>query len=251
MSDDKYINELTPIEAHEGIQIKRDDLFQVAGQHGGKARTCWHLSQGAIGLITAGSRQSPQVAITAAIAQRLDIPCRVHVPSGKFTPQLESAEKCGAKVIQHKPGYNSVIISRSKKDAAEKQWTEIPFGMECQEAVYQTAQQVKNIPDDIKRIIVSVGSGMSLAGILYGLKQIEREIPVCGIVVGANPIKRLGLYASNWQNECKLIPSELDYHQHAPNTYWGDVQLDPIYEAKCIPYFQEGDLFWVVGCREL
>lgn len=30
----------------------------------------------------------------------------------------------------------------------------------------------------------------------------------------------------------------------------GDVVLDPIYEAECLPFLMEGDLLWVVGCRE-
>lgn len=58
-----YMPDLTPIEEHGGFLVKRDDLFRVAGVRGGKVRSCWHLAQGAEGLVTAGSRSSPQVNI--------------------------------------------------------------------------------------------------------------------------------------------------------------------------------------------
>lgn len=48
---------LTPVERCGDIWLKRDDAFTVAGQYGGKARTCWQLAQGASGLVTAGSRR--------------------------------------------------------------------------------------------------------------------------------------------------------------------------------------------------
>ena len=73
-------NDYTPIESSGGYYFKRDDLYRVAGVSGGKARTCWGLAQGAPGLVTAGSRHSPQVNIVAHIAQELGVPCRVHVP---------------------------------------------------------------------------------------------------------------------------------------------------------------------------
>lgn len=46
----------TPIQSIGGIWLKRDDLFEIAGVRGGKVRTCWRLSQGSVGLVTAGSR---------------------------------------------------------------------------------------------------------------------------------------------------------------------------------------------------
>lgn len=242
--------DLSPVETHAKIRVKRDDLWRIAGQPGGKARTCWALSQGADGLVTAGSRQSPQAAIVANIAQRLGVPCRVHTPTGAVTPEMESAADAGAEVVQHRPGHNSVIISRARKDAKARGWREIPFGMECQEAVEQTRKQVANLPKGIKRLVVSVGSGMSLAGILWGLKDTGRDIPVLGVQVGADPRKRLDKYAPpDWLDCVELVASDLDYHTHAPQTQLGTLTLDAVYEAKCLPFLKKGDLLWVVGIR--
>ena len=245
------LGKLTPIQTHAGFKVKRDDLFSVAGVGGGKARTCFALSRGAKGLITAGSRQSPQVNIVAHIARLLGVPCRVHVPSGALTPELESAKAAGAKLVRHTPGYNTVIVSRAKADARRRGWTEIPFGMECEEAVKQTSAQISNLPPGIRRLVVPVGSGMSLAGILSGLADSKRKIKVLGIVVGASPIDRLERFApKGWRKMVTLRSSRLDYHQLAAETALGELELDPIYEAKCLPYLKAGDLLWVVGIRQ-
>ena len=242
---------LTPVESLGDVWVKRDDKFSVAGVVGGKARTCWYLAQGARGLVTAGSRVSPQVNIVAHIARYLSIPCRVHVPSGELSPEVESARAAGAEVVQHKPGYNSVIIARAREDAEARGWTNIPFGMECAEAVKQTRAQAANIPEGVKRIVIAVGSGMSLAGLLWGLKDAGRHIPVIGVKVGADPVKRLKEYAPpDWQERVILEESGTDYHAEAGEKVFRGLLLDPIYEAKCAPLLQAGDLLWVVGIRE-
>lgn len=247
-------DDLTPVEEYGGHPVKRDDLFRVGDSAGGKVRTCLTLASrpGLTGLVTAGSRQSPQVNIVATIARRLGLPCRVHVPEAKgpLTPELAAAQDAGAEIVQHRPGYNNVIIARAREDAAERGWAEIPFGMECPEAVEATAAQAANIPSDTRRVVVPVGSGMTLAGVLTGL---EREglthIPVLGVVVGADPADRLETYAPGWRDRATLVHSDLDYHDHAPVTRLGDLDLDPVYEAKCLPFLEDGDLLWVVGRR--
>jgi 1-aminocyclopropane-1-carboxylate deaminase/D-cysteine desulfhydrase-like pyridoxal-dependent ACC family enzyme len=251
------IDDLTPVETHDGVWVKRDDLFEIAGVRGGKARTCWHLAQGASGLVTAGSRSSPQAVIVANIAQHLGIPCEIHMPSGELSRQAELAQQAGAEIVQHRPGYNSVIIKRARDAALKYGYKEIPFGMECAEAVNQTRKQVKNLPlDSISRIVVPVGSGMSLAGILHGLNDMYGflgfPIQVLGICVGADPINRLNKYAPiGWQYIAQLIRAEEDYSTPIKDAFWGTVELDEIYEAKCIPFLEgrPDDLFWIVGLR--
>ena len=248
-------DELTPVEERDGYFFKRDDLFSIAGVRGGKARTCWYLAQGAKGLVTAGSRQSPQVNIVAHIAKELGLPCHIHTPRGKLSPELTSAVSTGAKLFQHKAGYNNVIIRRALDDAVSTGYKYIPFGMDCWEAVRQVKKQVKNIPKEAKRIVVPVGSAMSLAGILHGLvahyATLRRNIPVLGVCVGADPTKRLDKYAPDgWKRMVKLVRSRFDYHKPFPILEFEGVKLDSIYEAKCQPYIERGDLLWVIGIRE-
>lgn len=46
-----------------------------------------------------------------------------------------------------------------------------------------------------------------------------------------------------------LVPAGLPYDHRAPDTTLGVLALDPIYEAKCLPFLRDGDLLWVVGLR--
>jgi 1-aminocyclopropane-1-carboxylate deaminase/D-cysteine desulfhydrase-like pyridoxal-dependent ACC family enzyme len=111
-----------------------------------------------------------------------------------------------------------------------------------------TAREVReSLPKGTRRIVVPVGSGMSLAGILWGTLN---EVEVVGVVVGADPLKRLDRWAPPWwHRRTTLVRSDLRYEQHAP-TDWRGISLDPVYEAKCVPFLRPGDLFWVVGRRE-
>lgn len=250
--------EFTPIEDRGGVLVKRDDLFAVGGVRGGKVRTCWHLSRGAVGLVTAGSRHSPQVNIVAHVARKLGIPCRIHVPSGKLSPEVVAARDAGAEVVPHLPGYNTVIVARAHADAVVRGWTEIPFGMECVEATRQTAHQVGNVaryiadnPGAVGRIVVPVGSGMSLAGILHGFCRHGVGTPVLAVRVGADPAKRLDRYApSDWRRRVTVVETGVDYAIPAATTGLGGLTLDSVYEGKCIPFLSPGDLLWVVGIRQ-
>lgn len=244
---------LTPIQKVEGgVWLKRDDLLELAGVRGGKVRTCWSLAkEGAEGLVTAGSRSSPQVNIVAHVAAELGLPCRVHTPSGTIGPELEAAQAAGAELVQHKAGRNTVIVARARADAKESGFREIPFGMECQEAVEQTRLQVRRLPRAATRLVVSVGSGMTLAGILHGLRDTKRKLPVLGVRVGAAPSKRLDKYApEGWREMVTLVDSGSGYSEPAEETERWGIEFDPHYEAKVLPFLEEGDLFWVVGIRQ-
>lgn len=237
------------------VRVKRDDLFEVGGVRGGKVRTCWALAQGAAGLVTAGSRSSPQVNIVAHIAAALGVPCRVHTPTGALSPEVQAAVDVGAELVQHRAGYNNVIVARARADAAARPgWVEIPFGMECAEAVAQTRASAGSLADQldgVRRLVVPVGSGMSLAGVLWGLRDIGCRLPVLGVRVGADPTKRLDAWAPpGWRDRATITPSLLRYDQAGPDLTLGGIVLDPIYEAKVVPFLRDGDLVWLVGIRQ-
>lgn len=248
---DYTLDALTPVQRYGDIYAKRDDLYQAAGVYGGKVRTCWALSRRAKGLVTAGSRHSPQAEIVAHVAMYKGVPCRIHVPSGPSTPILVEAVVCGAELVVARPGHNSVIIKRAREDARARGWTLIPFGMECNTAVTMTAAQVRNIPSDAKRIVVPVGSGMTLAGVLQGLEMFGPDIPVLGVVVGASPMKRLATYAPpGWRFRTRLVYSHRQYSKPTDASgKWPWFKLDGHYEAKAVQYLEPGDVFWCVGCR--
>jgi hypothetical protein len=244
-------SELTPVERRGSIWAKRDDSFQFAGVSGGKVRACRVIAQQAThGLVTAGSRHSPQVKIVARVARAFGLPCRIHTPLGSVTPEIRDAISAGAVRIAHRPGFNSVLIARSHADCDARGWTEVPFGMECVHAIELTAAQTRNLPRKLARLVVPVGSGMTLAGILTGLRRQARCLPVLGIVVGADPRKRLDLWApEGWESCVRLVKPEFKYEERPESTAHESLALDPLYEAKCLPFLEPDNCLWVVGIR--
>jgi 1-aminocyclopropane-1-carboxylate deaminase/D-cysteine desulfhydrase-like pyridoxal-dependent ACC family enzyme len=248
---------VTPVQEVAGYLVKRDDLFGAGGSRGGKVRSCLALASSvpdAAGLVTAAARHSPQAAIVAGIARELGLPCAVVHPdaAGELTAELVRAQQLGAELLPVRPGYNSVICARAREQAGRRGWLEIPFGMECSAAVQQNARQARELPalPAPARIVVPVGSGMSLAGILTGMRQAGNWTPVLGVMVGADRSRRLDKWApSDWRTRARLVHCGLPYAREV-SARIGDVELDPIYEAKAVPFLRAGDLFWIVGRRE-
>lgn len=238
----------TPVEQHEDYLLKRDDLFAVAGVRGGKARTCWNLAQGATGLVTAGFRDSRQHAIVAAIGAELGVPVQCHTASGEDTRGLEAARGHGAQVIQHRPGYGSVLASRAKTAAQRLGYVYVPLMLACDEAVAATAAQVRNIERKLRgRIVVPVGSGMSMAGVIAGVEKYHISAKVLGVVCGTDPSLRLAAYTPLWQQQGHaLVWSTVPYNVGVKRNI-GNVLLNGTYEAKCVEHLMDGDLLWLVG----
>lgn len=244
--------DLTPVERYGRVFLKRDDLYQLADVPvcGGKVRAIYALAQGARYLVSFGSRYSPHVHRVAAVAAFLDIPCRLHIASGANTPSVQAAEDLRAQIIRYRAGYLSVLQARAREDAHASSSTLIPFGVVCQEAANQVSAQTANLPTDMQRLVIAVGSGITLAGILQGLREYCRATPVLGVCVGKDPTPILDTYAPiGWRHQVELVHSPLKFEEHAKKTQLADITLDPVYEAKCLPYLQPGDLLWVIGLR--
>lgn len=281
-----YLARNTPIETHRlpgtpghVVYVKRDDAFTIAGIRGGKVRACWHLAQalqqpprrtgllppqaataGPRGLITASARKSPQMQIVARLAAKLGVPCRLHTASGEYTEEMRDAEAHGGTLVQHHPGYNSVIMARAEQDANDSGWVYIPFGMEHKDAMYCTRKQVGSIALTMafgkmrkpNRIVICLGSGMSAAGVMWGLRDLGlnmASIPMVGVRIGADPTRRLDEFAPrDWRGQLTIVKSKHTYTDAVPTKIL-PFTLDPHYEAKCEEYLEPGDLFWVVGIR--
>ena len=250
-------DELTPVERHGNFWVKRDDCFVYNGTNGNKVRSTLKiaLKENAVGLVGVGSRHSPQITRVARVAQALGIPCRVHVPKGKDTPEIVDCRESGAEVIRHPAGYNSVIKKRAADDAEKSGWTLVPFAGESKITIACVQAQFSNVAkmlSKVNRIVVPVGSGMTLAGVLQALKKAgDTETPVLGVRVGGNPEPFLDRWApAGWRDRVQIVKSKLKYSQHAPLVQLESVTLDPVYEAKCIPFLQLNDLLWVVGIRD-
>jgi 1-aminocyclopropane-1-carboxylate deaminase/D-cysteine desulfhydrase-like pyridoxal-dependent ACC family enzyme len=248
-------DDLTPVELRGNYWFKRDDLFHLQGNpeaNGGKVRTMIRLAKGAKGLVVSGDRLSTQIPRGAITAQLLGLPCRVHTASGDITPGMRRALDAGAQIFQHTPGYLTVVKKRAHDDAIQTGFTEVPWAVVCPETIATMCQQVANLPEAAKRIVVCVGSGMSLSAILQGMMSCGIKTPVLGVAVGgAGWGKRLQTWApEGWSNQAEIVEAGYDYHTPFDGPGWLEgVELDRYYEAKCIPFLLPGDCLWIVGTR--
>jgi 1-aminocyclopropane-1-carboxylate deaminase/D-cysteine desulfhydrase-like pyridoxal-dependent ACC family enzyme len=232
--------------------LKRDDYFEYAGQHGGKVRSALYLIKKAQEkcLTTAGNRNSPQINIVSSIGKKLRRPVVAFTSTGELGNEVKIAKSKGATIKQVSPGYETVITRRAKDYAERNDCAYIPFGMDTPDVHHLTAEQVKNIPNDVKRIVIPVGSASSIIGVIEGVLKYKKDLKVLGVVVGANPIKKLNKYVPEWKSVASLVYPKMKYSQPAKETSLNGVELDPYYEAKTLPYIQKGDLLWIVGVRE-
>lgn len=245
-----YTPDFTPVEEHGGVLVKREDAWSRGGASGAKSRAMFAVAEGTAGLLTAGARNSAQIERGALVAAALGIPCRIHTGWGSATPEIRTAQDAGAEVLQHQPGRLTVIRARFNADAAELDgWAVFPFGMDHDVYVEQVAAQVENVPADVARIVVPFGSGMTLAGVVLGLERLGRQTPVLAVSVGSRSTERLDRYVPGWEARVTVVTHPSEYEDPASDLMLGDLRLDPLYEAKCVRYLEEGDLLWTVGIR--
>lgn len=251
------LDELTPVEYYEneGVWLKRDDMFEIYGVRGGKARSAYQvilelLEQGYKTIVTAGSRQSPQCEIVSFICESMGVDCKLFMPFGGDTSVITNIKNNShTEIIRVRPGYNNIIVARAREYAENRGCGYVPFGMECARNVEVTSEQVRNIPLECSRVVVPVGSGMSFSSIVTGMSKYGIEKPLLGVRVGKDPTKIINEYAFGLDlMDYEIVESSVDYHDPV-EAYVGGYNLDPIYEAKCFEFLKRGDLLWVVGHR--
>lgn len=251
------LDELTPVEYYEdeGVWLKRDDMFEIYGVRGGKARSAYQvilelLEQGYKTIVTAGSRQSPQCEIVSFICESMGVDCKLFMPFGGDTSVITNIKNNShTEIIRVRPGYNNIIVARAREYAENRGCGYVPFGMECARNVEVTSEQVRNIPMECSRVVVPVGSGMSFSSIVTGMSKYGIEKPLLGVRVGKDPTKIINEYAFGLDlMDYEIVESSVDYHDPV-EAYVGGYNLDPIYEAKCFEFLKRGDLLWVVGHR--
>lgn len=250
------IEELTPVEKHGDIYLKRDDKFSVYNVCGGKARSAYQLIQKGIDdgyteFVTAGSRMSPQCELVSCLCEALGVKCHLFMPRGKDTSVILNINKNKLSELHRtRVGYNNVVCKWASDYAIENGFAYIPFGMECKENIDITMHQVRNIPKEVKRIVIPVGSGMSFTSVLNGLEKYGiTDKKVLGVSVGKDVQKTLEKYLDAPNIDYEIVKSELDYYKEPKDFIIDGVELDKTYEAKCLPYIESNDCLWIVGKR--
>jgi len=303
----KQICDLTPIEVKGGMSFKRDDKFAPKGYgniNGSKLRQClwlvdkWMREKNIRGVVSGSVSQSPQHAFISEICKHYNLGCVIAYSKKDIdkSPYLKLAKENGAKLVYSKVGYAKTLgaLSRKMLDILpnhEYLETNITLEENCNtyediEAFHLVgAEQVKNIPDNITRIIVPCGSCNSVTSILYGLILYKRpnikEVVLMGI--GNHGSKNIGYIENRLKRICKWKGIDIDnlydfafkndatkeiqltYHNLNGSGYCTyadvmeekveDIIFHPRYEGKVIRYLKANlkelwtkkSLFWIVG----
>lgn len=282
------MTELTPIEDH-GILVKREDLHRMPnGVNGAKLRACQYLigraveQQHASWVVSAASLLSPQNPMAATVAADYGIPCTAIVggttpeSAGKYlTTQL--AKEAGAQFEYAKTGYNPTLKFTARetlellRDLGENPyWLQYgitpPDDADFDQIVnfhLTSADQVRNIPDHVNKILIPWGSANTGVGVLWGLDSIGFDGEIELFVIGPDRMEwahdRLALLGSG------IVPGACTIHELHPSfATYGDkmkadidgIELHPTYEGKIATYLdliddswrrEEHTLFWIVG----
>ena len=253
-------NELTPVQEIDGFFFKRDDLYMATyGAYGGKARVIENIVKANTSddFTTCGSRDSRQCEILSRICEKYQSKCDIFMPNGNDTDVINSIKNMEHTTLHRtKVGYNNVLISNAKQWSAEHNATYIPFGLEFQDAIDINMKQAENIPKSVKRIVIPCGGGINMISVIKGIERfLTNDIQVVGVVVGKDPKRTLERFLGakndifSTKVNYKLVYPIEKYHQKAKTTEFCGIKLDDVYEAKCIPFLQKGDLLWIVGTR--
>lgn len=256
-----FLSEISPIEYHNGIYIKRNDKLKIYDCNGGKSQGAYFLikdamKKGFAGVATVGSRFSPQCDIVSDICENEGIQCRLFMPKAKEeTDIIKKIKTRKNSVINQIPyGYTSNLIYNAQNFCKLNNFYFIPFGMKCLENINVVARQCENIPANIKRIVVPVGSGVTLCGVLTGLMNFERyDIEVLGIQTGADSTKFIYRHLplmNEIKFNLKFYKPELKPAKRYSETVYAEIDgivLNERYEAKCYSFINKNDLLWIVG----
>ena len=207
--------DVTPVELHSGMYFKREDKFAPKGYghiNGSKLRQCLFLvnkwkNEGSKGVVSGSVSQSPQHAFISELCKHYNMGCViVHAKKDiAKSPYLKLANSNGAKFVKSKVGYAKTLGSISKRlldKLPNHHYLETNITLEDKFNSWDEiadfhrvgAEQVRNIPDHIERMIIPCGSCNSVTSIMYGLalypKPNLKDIVLMGI--GNNGSNNIG-----------------------------------------------------------
>lgn len=244
---------LSPVHKEDDVWLKRDDLWFKGLAHGSKCKVGFDIIGSDPEAVVGGShRTSPQAERIALLGHELGVEAHVHTAAAAQRSDIvKRCEELGAIVHEHRPGYMNVILKRAADHAAQLGVQAVPWGMEAPQYIEAVRRQVRNVPDEVERLVVPLGSGMALSSILHGLDDFDRDIPVLAVSVGSQTFyKRMNQWApDNWQERVECVKSTMSF-EHMEFEEIGGAKLDPQYEAKCVEFLEPGDLLWCVAHRD-
>lgn len=215
---------ITPIVVeHSGIKVIRDDLF--AG--GTKARFLPTLFDNADEVVYASPAEGGAQTALAHSAAKLGKKATIFLAARKEPhPRQLEARKVGAKVIEVRPGYLSVVQARAREYCQETGALLAPFGADLPEAIDVIAEAARATGLDPDEVWCASGSGVLMRGLSRAWPRARRNSVQVGR--GLSPIDVDGA-------QIHVHPRKFSQHAKSKPPF----PADPHYEAKA----------WEVCCR--
>ena len=266
---------LTPVEEHNGIYYKRDDLYCPWGDvNGGKVRQAIRLFSTSDwpGVVAAVSVHSPTGPVISKVAKEFNTPCIIAVGGTKvenldILPMMRLTRYYGAEVrIVAGHGMKNAINARVNEICEETGYHNIDFSHHIYsdaDLTFNTnSTEVLNIPNELDVLVMSLGVGIQFACVLKGLKKHKKKVKrIIGVQVGPDRRKLIDGYLN--QNPLTEPRFDLEYELVQYKSAYskpeiqkvGNFYLDDIYEAKAHKWMlknidkNQKILFWCVGRR--
>src|SRR4030095_6212414 len=186
------IDELTPVEEHNGIFYKRDDKympFTDVPLNGGKVRQicCLLLNNydqilydGSL-VCTATSVNSPQGINVSRVAKEFGFKSLIVFGATKIqtlmkNPMVKWMKEFGSEFdFQCKIAYENALTKRINEIKQTRKLFHIKLRINLESApdaiINSIANQVQNLPNDLHNLIIPTGSAITAGGILVGLEK--------------------------------------------------------------------------------
>jgi len=266
----KLFRDHTPLEVHEAgsrqVMVKREDLYGVAPAPPlGKLRGlrlfladayrqgidlvgCWDTRISMLGLgLAACCREFPGMRCIVSYPMR----------KGDVTPPLvASAASLGAELFPVAAARINICFAAARQHVEERGGLMLPFGLESPQAVDAVATEAARVkPEFISRgtVVLSCGSGVSLAGLLRGFTVLPQRL--VGVSSGRsvdNILRCVRRYIPEIPACLELREAEVPYQ--VPLNYPCPFPSNPYYDLKAWRYLvshcaelRDPLLFWNIG----
>lgn len=248
---------LTRVDCFGDWFAKRDDLAAYTGPEfpaGSKVRQYLRMAKTTPGapMVVGCSADSAMQIYVAAAAYQTNVKGIVFT-AGRAEPTdaTQYAQRWGADLREVRPGYLSVIRNRAR--AYGKELGQV-VRWDVAGALRDAAEQTANLPDEVRRIIIPTGSGLTAAGVMAGMAERGHKASVVVAAVSdMADVENIEASASKLTTKqlpsLHLIRAPYEYGQWLARRLPDGTPLDPFYAAKALDYIQPGDCLWLPGLR--
>ena len=267
--------DFTPVEKHNNIFFKRDDLYAPYGENfvtGGKIRQCRDLIGTNLDYIknecdstisTATSIHSPQAVIVSKVAEEFNL--NSIIGFGNTTKEralknkaMKMCAELGSEmvVLSESQGFNNVLYANLNKLAETRPMFKVLFGYAAQRyrssIIDRIAEQVKNV--DCDTLYVPLGSGMTFTGVIEGVRMFKKKFKVVALQpFGYDRRDDIHKNLENpvWEYQYEYHVGKYPYNKLLKKNV--GFELDMIYESKSFEMMEkminknEKSCFWCIG----